>query len=120
RFGIEHAALDETNLAPDDVVARRRVANERDAVDEVLLAFLQPERHVHNGRTGRRRRGSRRARGVRIRVAVGRRGTSWREIGIPGEVHVATGAVDFLGLLEALPDLFLAVDLPLFNLEQGA
>ena len=37
RFGVEHAVFDQPQLAPDDVVARRRVAGEDDAVDEVLL-----------------------------------------------------------------------------------
>ena len=50
RLGVEHAALDQPHLAPDDVVARRRVADEGDAVDEVLLAFLEPHRHVDDRR----------------------------------------------------------------------
>ena len=39
------------HLAPNHVVARRRVADEDDAVDEVLLAFLNPQRDVDGRRT---------------------------------------------------------------------
>ena len=54
RFRIEHVALDEPDLAADDVIPRRRIANERDAIDEILLAFLEPQRDIHDGRAGRR------------------------------------------------------------------
>ena len=39
RFGVEHAVFDQAHLAADDRVVRRRVAEERDAVDEVLHAL---------------------------------------------------------------------------------
>ena len=72
RLGVEHAGLDQPHLAADDVVARRRVADEGDAVDEVLLALLDPHRDVDDRRPSARRRG--RAAGRRIAVAA--RGTS--------------------------------------------
>ena len=50
RLAVEDAVFEQPELAADDVVARGRVADEGDAVDEVLLALLQAHRHVHNGR----------------------------------------------------------------------
>jgi hypothetical protein len=76
RLGVEHAALDQPHLAADDVVARGRVAGEGDAVDEVLLALLQPHRHVDGGL----RRAGHRAFGRRLWNA---------EVGIAGELEVA-------------------------------
>ena len=52
RFGVEDAGLDQPDLAADDVVARRGVADERDAVDEVLLPFVDPHRDVDDRRAG--------------------------------------------------------------------
>ena len=42
------------------------------------------------------------------------------QIGIPRELVVATGAVDFAGLLESLADLFLCVPVPFLQLEKRA
>src|SRR5206468_11804757 len=113
RFGVEDAALEETDLAADDVVARRRVAGERDAVDEELLPFLHPHRHVDERRavgvllpgvSGLRcaqRLG--RFRLVRIRIVVE------LVVGEAGELVVAAGAVHLARFLEALADALLAV-----------
>ena len=50
RFGVEDAVLVQPHLAADDVVAGGRVADEGDAVDEVLLAFLNLHRDVDDRR----------------------------------------------------------------------
>ena len=50
RLGVEDAVLVQPQFAPNHVVARRRVAGEDDAVDEVLLAFLDLQRDVDRGR----------------------------------------------------------------------
>src|SRR5262245_53039145 len=50
RVGIKDRALQKAHIPPDDAVVRRRVADERDAVDEILPAFLQPHCHVDDGR----------------------------------------------------------------------
>ena len=52
RLGVEDAALDQLHLAADHVVVRGAVAEEGDAVDEVLLALLHVHRHVDDGRPG--------------------------------------------------------------------
>ena len=64
RLGVEDAVFHQAHLAPDDGVVRGRVADERDAVDEVLLPFLQPQRHVDDRRPAGRRR--ERLRGLRL------------------------------------------------------
>ena len=46
RLSVEHARFEQPDLTPNDVIARRRIANERNAIDEVLLAFLEAHRHV--------------------------------------------------------------------------
>ena len=46
RLGVEHAPFEQVDLAPDHLVVGGVVAQEGDAVDEVLLPFLQPDGHV--------------------------------------------------------------------------
>ena len=48
-----------------------------------------------------------------------RRQVARRQIRIAGELHVAAAAVHFLGLLEALADLLLAVESPSSSLNSG-
>ena len=113
RLGVEHRALDQPHLAPDHVVARRRVADEGDAVDEVLLAFLQPHRHVDGGRLPGFRHGEQRVGHRRVR----RR--RWKlEVGKAGELHVAAGAVDFARLDQAVADVLLVVPVADLDLEE--
>src|SRR4030095_7244289 len=45
-LAVEDAVLEQPELAADHVVAGRRVADEGDAVDEILLALLQPHRDI--------------------------------------------------------------------------
>ncbi len=79
--------------------------DERDAVDEVLLALLHPHRDVDDRRAlalgradaGRQRRGRLRLGRVRIVAEL--------EVGKAGELEVAAAAVHFARLLEALADL---------------
>ena len=95
---------------------RRVVADKRDAVDEILRAFLHPHRDVDDrrarprfGRLGRQRRG---------RLGLGGVGVVARfEIGIAGELEVSSRPVHFAGLFEPLANGFLAVILTRFQVE---
>ena len=104
RFGVEHAVLEEPHLAADDVVVRRGVADERDAVDEVLLPFDEPHRDVDDRRA--RRAGSGAAPALQ-RIRHGRVGGRIRlvpelVVGETGEFEVPAGAVPLARLVEAL------------------
>src|SRR4051812_17661299 len=124
RLGVEDAVLDQPSrqqLPPDHVVARRRVADEGDAVDVELLAFLHPHRDVDERRlaflalaVGLRRRLQRfgRVGHDRVRIVVE------LVIGEAGEVHVAERAVNFARFLEPFADPLLAVELAGTHLEQ--
>ncbi len=121
RLGVEDASLDQAHLAPNHVVARRRVAEERDAVDEVLLALLHVERHVDNRGPGllvvpvggvRLRRGQ--LAGARLLVI---REIAELELGIGRELEVANRAIQLARLLHALPDSLLLVVRTLLELE---
>ncbi len=143
RLGVEHRAFDKAHLAPDHVVASRAVPDERNAVDEVLLSFLQPHRHIdsrpQNARGARTVRAVRAVRAVRVRVPVGcGRSGRWRgrrrvaigrrrkavvlrvQIRVARELHVPAGTVRFLRLLQSVTNVLLAVPLALFDLEHRA
>ncbi len=110
RFGVEHAVFEEPHLAADDVVVRRRVADERDAVDEVLLPFDEPHRHVDDRRPGWRGDGLERLRRGRF-GGVGL--VAELVVGEAGELEVAAGAVRLARLLEAFADVVQAVEFAL-------
>src|SRR4051812_1252119 len=139
RFGVEDVAFEQPDLSSNDVVARCRVADECNAMDEVLLAFLHPHGDVDDrlrigfgGRLRRRGRGrwpgrSRGARAVAIavcraarRAASGRR--RWvareRQVGIANELEIATAPVQLTGLVQTLPDQLLVVPIALIELEE--
>ncbi len=99
RLRIEDAALDQAHLAADDVVARLAVADEGDAIDEVLLPFGHLDGHVDGRRLGAVTRG---------------------EIGIRGELEVAAGAVELPGALETLGDPLVAIRLARSSSETAA
>src|SRR5580765_157887 len=113
RLGVEHAVFEQADLAPDHVVVRRDVADERDAVDEELLPFLHLHRHVDDWRALFLRAavviGLRRLEGVgRLRLV--RVGIVARlEIRVAGEFPVADAAVDFARFLEPFANLLLGV-----------
>src|SRR5690606_2670248 len=52
-FGIEDAGFVDAQVATDDRIAGRRVADDRNAVDEVLRAFLDADDDVGLGHAGR-------------------------------------------------------------------
>ncbi len=112
RLGVEDAALDQLHLAADHVVVRGAVAEEGDAVDEVLLALLHVHRHVDDGRAGLALGHGRGGGALRL-FHVARLGVlgevAEREVGEGGELEVADRAVDLARLLHALADALLRV-----------
>ena len=113
RLAVEDAVLEQPELAADDVVARGGVADEGDAVDEVLLALLQAHRHVDDRRLLLGRFDRLRIVGLRRIRHVPR-----LQIRVAGELPVAAGAIELARHLHALPDLLLAVVVALVHFEQ--
>src|SRR5258706_3054752 len=106
RVGVEDVAFDQVHVPADDAVVRGRVADERDAIDEVLLAFLQSHPDVDDGRKRLGQRGER----LRCRFRSGRGIVADVGVGEAGELPVPDAAVHLARLLQAFPDeLFVVV-----------
>ena len=89
---------------------RRRVADKRDAVDEIPHAFLHVHRHVDDRRQGR---------GQRFRDFLARfRIVAELELRESGEFPVAGAAVDLARLLEALAQILFVVPRAFVQLEE--
>ena len=120
RLTVERIVLDEcTELPPNHVVARRRVAGEDDAVDEELLAFSNADRDVHVGRlgllrplVGAGRHGERLGhQRIQRRLRTGRI-VAGLELGKRRELHEPDLAVDLPRLVVAIDEFLAAIEVP--------
>jgi hypothetical protein len=103
RFTVEDTPFVNPHLTPDHLIARRGVADERDAVDQVSRPLVHAERHIDHRRVVRRV----------IRPAIAR-----PQIGIRREFEPAERAVQLPRLGQPIPNVLLAVELALANLEE--
>jgi len=104
RFGIEDAALDETDLTPNHAFLSRRASGEREAIDEKLHPFSQPHRDVDDRRR-RRGLGLQGVGGVRF---GGRRTVAKPEVRIARELKVPASAIRLARPGEPLANRFFA------------